>query len=823
MRVNHKYIAKLQKSAYYYLAVISCICFLALSAAPAQSIAQADNYFDAQQYYKASQLYQKLVSKDSTHYQAAYQLAHCYRYLYKYQLAEKYYGTVVRNANRNFDLATYYYAQMLKYNQHYEEALFWYNQFLENFPEKSSKYVTQAEREKEGCIQALLAQSNDNLQLTRLPGEINTPDYQEFAPVIYQQDSVIAYSSTQIDTHEKISNRSGEGFSNQYLVKKDSQQWRDISRETNFNQLNTKWSDANGSFTADGMYYYFTRCSPASDGFCHIYVSVQKDGKWQSAEPLEAKINAPKSNTKHPSVSAGGDTLFFVSDRSGSLGGTDIWMCERVEGKWTTAVNLGRNINSEDDEISPFYSSKYNLLIFASDGRQGIGGMDQYMTEFRNGPESTTVALSAPFNSSKDDCYMVLGENTAYMASNREGSFDIYHIKKPNGQSFTKLLQGISSHQVARQQNKGEVFEDIITDYSVLMSQQEENLTVMRSSGQDYLRNGSSRFVLSADVNDILLEQLRDEKALTEGSTYTPVSENSADTLSENNLLVSFSTFQISSDEMVEISGSVYYRNQVDTPVARLSLYLLDEEGNITKITTTNAQGEFRFVNLEASASYQIRYSETAEGEQQSYKMENLRVFGYGNDFVTLHFENIYFDFNQSYLRSEAKVALDQLAEYHSQYPESVIEINAFTDSTGNDVYNLQLSRERGQSAFNYLLEQGVDRSALVFNAKGVSTAIESSNSFISQQLNRRVEFYVMGKNLEFEQEVVTRMLRPKITLYTLANETGMSLEDIKQLNGLSGNELQAYKPIRLYRWAYEQAQGLFYQMQLRSEDTDYQ
>ncbi|MDF9795315.1 outer membrane protein OmpA-like peptidoglycan-associated protein [Catalinimonas alkaloidigena] len=820
MQVTLEYIAKLQKSAYLYLAVTGCICFFALNLASAQSIVQADNYYSAQQYYKASQLYQKIVSGDSSHYQAAYQLAHCYRYLYKYQRAEKYYGDVAQNAGRNFPLAPYYYAQMLKYNQRYEDALFWYNQFLKNYADKSSKFVIQAEKEKEGCVQAILSQpeGNDKVKLNRLSEDVNTVDYQEFAPALYQHDSIIAYSSTRIDSHDNISNRSGEAFSNQYLVKKDSQAWKDISRETRFSQLNTKWSDANGSFTADGMYYYFTRCSPTTDGFCHIYVTTQKNGKWQEARLLGEDINAPNSNTKHPSISANGDTLFFVSDRAGGLGGTDIWMSRRVEGEWKAAVNLGNDTNTVDDEISPFYSTKHKLLIFASDGRSGIGGMDLYMAEINQATPETPVPLASPFNSSKDDCYLVLGENVAYMASNREGSFDIYSVHKQEKQSFFRLLQGIHADQLVKQQKEGEVFEDIITDYSVLMSQKEENITVMHSSGQDFLRNGSSRFVLSADVNDILLEQLRDKKALTEGTTYTPTAENSADTLSENNLLVSFSTFQISSDEMVEISGSVSYRNQENTPVAKLSLYLLDEEGNITKITTTNAQGEFRFVNLEAEAAYEIRYSETLEAQQPNYKLENLRVFGYGNDFVTLHFENIYFDFNQSYLRNEAKVALDQLAAFHERYPESVIEINAFTDSTGNDVYNLQLSRERGQSAFNYLLEQGVDRSALVFNAKGVSTAIESSNSFISQQLNRRVEFYVLGKDLKFEQEVVTRMLRPKITLYTLANETGMSLEEIKRLNGLNGNELQAYKPIRIYRWAYEQAQGLFYQMQLRSE-----
>ncbi|WPP49607.1 OmpA family protein [Catalinimonas niigatensis] len=816
MRICHIHLAKLQRRTFFYLALSSCFFILGLADLSAQQLARADAFFEAQQYYTASSIYKDIVSQDTTHYHAAFKLAHCYRHLFDYRKAENYYGLVAQNAAQNFPLSLYYYAQILKYNQKYEEAISWYEQFLKRPHELTQDYRKQAEREKQGCIQAMLEQpsAEGKIQLIRLPEPINTA-YQEFAPAIYRHDSLLAFSSSRVRNDERVSNRSGEGFSDQYLVEQDSIQWQDISDAGRFEKLNSKWADASGSFTADGSKYYFTHCSPSS-GLCSIYVSEWSQDKWQEAELLSQTINLAGSNSKQPSVSSEGDTLFFVSDRPGGQGGTDIWMSRLgANGDWQPALPLGEEINTAQDEISPFYSSKNSLLVFASDGRQGLGGMDLYMANINTDVKNTAIALPSPFNSSKDDCYLVFGSNNGYMASNREGNFDIYGFKKKANQSFQQFLQGMPADLLTSIAGKGKVFDEIISDYSVLLNHDEEDMTVMRSSGQDYLRNGSSRFVLSSDVKDIRLEQLRDEKALSQGTSISVSPTNSADTLADKNLLISFSTYQVSDQEMVEIRGTIINKDQ-NLPVTTLSLYLLDEEGNINKITTTNAQGEFRFVNLEASTSYQIRSA--GDQNQQNLGLENLRVFGYGEDFTTLKFENIYFDFNQAYLRNEARVALDQLAAIYQQYPSSVIEINAFTDSTGNDVYNLQLSRERGQAAFDYLLEKGVDRSSLVFNAKGVSTAIVSSNSYISQQLNRRIEFYVTGRDLLYKSEIVTRMLRPQVTLYTLANETGMSLEEIKSLNGISGNELQAYKPIRIYQWAFEKAPGLFYQMQVRSE-----
>src|SRR5690606_2710048 len=124
---------------------------------------------------------------------------------------------------------------------------------------------------------------------------------------------------------------------------------------------------------------------------------------------------------------------------------------------------------------------------------------------------------------------------------------------------------------------------------------------------------------------------------------------------------------------------------------------------------------------------------------------ENVEVKTSGKEVSKVLFENIYFDFDKYKLRREARKVLRELAAYWKEHPEIQIEMNANTDSYGSDEYNKILSRNRGKTALEYLIEQGVDKSALVVNALGEGNPIATNKNAAGRQLNRRVEFFVLG------------------------------------------------------------------------------
>ena len=778
-----------------------------------QQSQRADAYFEAQHYNVAARLYSQLLAEDTTHYHAAFYLAKSYNALFRYEEAQRYFGYVAQQASANFPEALYLYAQSLQKNQACNRAIEWYDRYLSLKAEQRQPELTrQAQREREGCLQALLEtpQPTFSQGMKRLPAPINT-DFQEYAPSLFFGDSLLAYTSSRLQDNKQRSHRTGEGFTDQYFTEQDSLGWQDKSAL--FSKLNTRDSEATGSFTADKQQYYFTRCNYKA-GICQIYVACYSGTRWHSPQLLNEAINHPGATSKHPNISPSGDTLFFVSDRAGGAGNTDVWMSLKSEqGTWRSPVNLGPAVNTSQDEIFPVFYPREHLLIFASNGREGRGGMDLYLFDMRAENGQQSMPVSAPLNSSKDDCCLVVGNKRAYLASNREGSFDIFVFDKIQERTVRQIALGIDPTSNNVTNTYKQAYEDIITDYALMTGYEPQYLSVMQSGTQDVLSNGSSRFVLSADVNEILLEKLRDTRALSD-TTTTKQPESTTDTLAAENVLAVFNTQPSGVNDQFEVSGTIRSTSTFRA-VPAVRILLLDEEGRVLKITTTNERGAFRFVNLREASKYAIVSADASEDE---FLIE-YDVFSYGNEVQTVKFENIYFDFNRAMIRNEAQVALDELAALYRQHPASVIEINAFTDSTGNDVYNLQLSRDRGLAAFNYLLESGVNRSSLVINARGSSTAASSSNSYVSQQLNRRVELYITGKDIEYDANIVTRMLRPKVSLYTLSNSTGMRVEDIRKLNGLTDNNLLPYKPVRLYDWAVEKATGLFYQMTVRSED----
>ncbi len=213
--------------------------------------------------------------------------------------------------------------------------------------------------------------------------------------------------------------------------------------------LNSMENEGAQTLSSDGSYMYFTGCNRAGGmGSCDIYFSSFKNGKW--TQPVNV---GPPINSKHwesqPSISADGKTLFFSSNRPGGFGGKDLWMSKLGDdNKWGEPRNLGSNINTEGDEMSPFIHFDGKTLYFASDGREGMGGFDLYMTKRINDSTWTNpVNLGYPINTFNDEMGLIIesGGQKAYYSSTKEisqgkdiYSFDLYEAVRPDPVSYMK-------------------------------------------------------------------------------------------------------------------------------------------------------------------------------------------------------------------------------------------------------------------------------------------------------------------------------------------------------------------------------------------------
>ncbi|MEH0155067.1 hypothetical protein V6R21_13055 [Limibacter armeniacum] len=165
-----------------------------------------------------------------------------------------------------------------------------------------------------------------------------------------------------------------------------------------------------------------------------LFVSHFGETGWSTPKKLSSKINSPYLETS-AAFNNGGDTLYLVSDRPGeSVGGLDIFIVTKENGKWKYPDNIGEHINSEYDEEGVFVTADGQYLYFSSRGHDSIGGYDIFRCERKeDGSWGKPINMGMPLNTPDDDVYFVLEYNGrhGYYSSVRNGGYgekDLYRV-----------------------------------------------------------------------------------------------------------------------------------------------------------------------------------------------------------------------------------------------------------------------------------------------------------------------------------------------------------------------------------------------------------
>ena len=150
--------------------------------------------------------------------------------------------------------------------------------------------------------------------------------------------------------------------------------------------------------------------------------------KWGQYTQIPFSVNNNFSFAQ-PTISPDGQTLVFVSDKDGGSGQTDLYYSQLTPSGWSEPINLGTKINSPEKEIFPFYHSS-GKLYFSSNRSGGLGGFDIYYSINNNGEWSNPVLLQEPINSPYDDfsCYIFPDETSGFFSSTREKNDNIYRF-----------------------------------------------------------------------------------------------------------------------------------------------------------------------------------------------------------------------------------------------------------------------------------------------------------------------------------------------------------------------------------------------------------
>jgi outer membrane protein OmpA-like peptidoglycan-associated protein/Tol biopolymer transport system component len=205
------------------------------------------------------------------------------------------------------------------------------------------------------------------------------------------------------------------------------------------------------SVSPNGKYLFFTSADrPDGFGRADIYMSRKVGDLWERANNMGKMINTPGYETQ-PCISADGRSLYFSAIRAKGEGGCDIWVSQLSDdGTWSEPKNLGRNINTQYDEMRPYIHPDGQTLYFSSRGHAGMGNFDLYMSRLQqDGSWGVPVNLGYPINTAGDELgiYVTADGATAYFASEQadsKGQMDIYKFEMPNASrpAFTSYIKG---------------------------------------------------------------------------------------------------------------------------------------------------------------------------------------------------------------------------------------------------------------------------------------------------------------------------------------------------------------------------------------------
>lgn len=399
------------------------LIFPALLFAQSSKQKRADRYFENFAYTKAIEEYKDLLEDD---YNTAYnqqQLANSYYKLRDPENAVNYYAMVVEQPNVSPEVY-YRYAQMLRGVREYEKSREW----LKKYQKAASNPEGVEELLKPGEIAVY-----NGLETFRVVPAAFNSQFSDFGGFYNNGNIFFTSARGQADVKSKIYDWTGEPFLDIYKTTAQGSQVQPISGD-----VNTVRHEGPVTISPDGQTMYFTRNNylkrdgkKDDEGVNHlkIYKASLVNGEWTNIEELPFSSN--DYSVGHPSISADGNTLYYVSEAPGGMGGSDIYKVSVQNGVFGTPQNLGAPVNTAGNEVFPFIAENGDFF-FSSDGHKGFGLLDVFVvtTEAPNKVQN----LGEPVNSIMDDFAFTHsgGTNTrGFISSNRQGGMgndDIYEL-----------------------------------------------------------------------------------------------------------------------------------------------------------------------------------------------------------------------------------------------------------------------------------------------------------------------------------------------------------------------------------------------------------
>ncbi len=626
-------------------------------------------------------------------------------------------------------------------------------------------------------------ENSEFIDVLRLEGEINSKYHD--GPICYDNVNGQLYvTRNNVKRGRPVKDAVGKVNLKIYIFDElEDGKWSN-GEEISFNS--NDYSVAHPSITNDGNLLYFSSNMVGGYGGTDIYVSKRKEGgSWSEPLNLGPQINT-EGDESFPFISASG-SLYFSSDGHPGLGGLDVFKTEKLNGKWMNPINLAHPINSEKDDIGFMTEEDEKSGYFSSNRDENRIGDDIYSFHF-------TPLIK--INAFVEDKYTMLPLEGVIAKIYDEGGFVVFEGESDeNGYLEVSVIKGKCNYTLKIGDNldqKAYDFDLNLCDDEYLknnsldlgtLSFGEMDYTVVmdvRDIDNNTLYPGAIAKVFDPVTGELLYEGSVDEngeiafdfkpdtdyKIQIDHNDFEPIVQNiNTKGLAEKNIELSLlmDTMIPKGIPDVEIDFNLALTVQDrrnNELIADVYAEIFDAETKELIFGALVSENAAISLALKKDRDYKVLVS---HGDYQSSSTTfsthdvtgdnikvNMTLDVKTDDVVSVDLESIYYNFDKSDIRDDAKIALDKLVGFMKANPNVRIGMDSHTDSRGTNAYNMALSDRRERSALNYLLKAGIDASRLTNEHHGEQQLVNNCTDNVkctknAHQLNRRTTFTILN------------------------------------------------------------------------------
>jgi len=300
------------------------------------------------------------------------------------------------------------------------------------------------------------AGAGESVTPSKLPGKVNKKLNE--GPAVFSRDGrEMIFTRTNYKSKSKIGVRTLGLYSAQYDTSKHK--WTNI-KPLPFN--NKEYNVAHPSLSKDGKQLFFISDMEDSISGTDIYMSIRTGKTWEKPIKLSNEINTP-GRELFPFIADDG-TLYFSSDSRIGFGGLDLYAASpTTNNKWTGVRNLGAGINTNADDFGYVSDETDRNGFFVSNRTGGVGGDDIYKfkrlleqvcgaiidSKTKNKLPGITVSavlekdtITTVTDSKGDFCFYLKAESVYKLQTHKDGYADFAsNISVKNGKNSKKTIE----------------------------------------------------------------------------------------------------------------------------------------------------------------------------------------------------------------------------------------------------------------------------------------------------------------------------------------------------------------------------------------------